>query len=362
MLEVRDKHKMLKQEKQWITTWSYAQRGVGSDTPKARERMMTYQVKSQHHGDKIRLTLANAYTDKTQKISYLAIATEQDKTFEIVSVAGKPVINLLPNEIQQTDDINKTVRRGDILYIKIVYDTQITQGCTLLAGIDVHIDTKAATIVAFGDSITEQSYFVTPLAQAVYERLGDNFSLVNAGISGNRLLKGFSTVPVTWQYFGLSGVERFERDVFAVNSNVKAVIIALGVNDLHQPGTDPLIPVDEIPTFDEMVAGYERLFYLAHQHHCKVYVATITPFIGFTVDVKNAEKESLRNRLNDWLLKHAKVTGVYDFNGVLASKHDPTRLSSQYDSGDMLHPSEYGGLAMSQIIDVKMLGDSLLVD
>ena len=345
---------MTKQDKRWLTSWSYAQRGVGLDMPQLNGQLITYQVIMKHNGDQLKLTLTNSYSDKTQQIKSISIASDSEKKFESLTVAGKTAFELMPNDIKQTDTIDKNVVRHETLYIQICLETSITEGYNLLVGVDSHVGTDAATIVGFGDSITEQGFWINPLKQGVYKILGESYSVVNAGISGNRLLRAFADTPVSGQYFGQSGVTRFERDVFKVNTNVKAVIIALGVNDLHQPGTDPLIPIDELPTFEEMVAGYERLFHLAHQYHCKIYVATISPFIGYTIDVKNIKKETLRMRLNHWLLHQAKVDGVYDFNDVLVSDSDPTLLAIQYDSGDKLHPSEKGGKAMSQIIDVTI--------
>lgn len=344
---------MTKQDKRWLTSWSYAQRGVGSDIPQLNGQLVTYQVIMKHSGDQLKLTLANSYSDKTQQIKSISIASDSKKKFESLTVAGKTAFELMPNDIKQTDIIDKNVVRHETLYIQICLESSITEGNNLLVGVDSHVGTDAATIVGFGDSITEQGFWITPLKQAVYKILGEGYSVVNAGISGNRLLKDFANTPVTGQYFGQSGVTRFERDVFMVNTNVKAVIIAIGVNDLHQPGTESLIPIDELPTFEEMVSGYEQLFHLAEQYYCKVYVATISPFIGYTIDVKNIEKETLRKRLNQWLLHDAKVDGVYDFNDVLVSDSDPTQLAIQYDSGDKLHPNEKGGAAMSQIIEVK---------
>ena len=345
--------KMTKQDKQWLTSWSCSQRGVGSDAPKLSGQLITYQIKLQHNSDKLKLTLANGYSDQPQHIKYIAIASEFETEFELLTVEGETAFFLMPNDIKKTDIIDKTVARKETLYIQMCYETVITEGYNLLVAVDSYVSRDATTVVGFGDSITEQGYWITPLKQAVYETLGEGYSVVNAGISGNRLLRGFSTLPVSGQYFGISGVARFERDVFKVTTNVHVVIIALGVNDLHQPGTDSLIPIDELPTFEELVVGYEQLFHIANQYNCRVYVATIGSFIGYTVDVKNTEKEILRKRINHWLLHHAKVDGVYDFSDVLVSDSDPTRLDSRYDSGDKLHPSEKGGAAMSQIIEVK---------
>ncbi|MBO6359929.1 hypothetical protein EY693_03775 [Enterococcus casseliflavus] len=221
-----------------------------------------------------------------------------------------------------------------------------------IEGVDVLTKKSGGTIVAFGDSITEQNHWVAPLQKEVIEKLGEDYSVVNAGISGNRLLKDIANLPRRTQYFGLAGIERFEHDVFDINEQVCSVIVSLGVNDLHQPGTEEQFPIEELPTFEEMVSGYEQLIKQTKKHESKIFLATITPFIGYTKDIKNEEKEELRQKVNAWIRKNAEVDGIYDFDQVLTDPEDPTKLNSSHDSGDKLHPSEAGGAQMAKTIDV----------
>ncbi|WP_337248048.1 GDSL-type esterase/lipase family protein, partial [Candidatus Enterococcus willemsii] len=100
------------------------------------------------------------------------------------------------------------------------------------------------------------------------------------------------------------------------------------------------------------VSGYEKLIEQAKKHESKIFLATISPFIGYTKDIKNEEKEELRQKVNAWIRKNTEVDGIYDFDQVLADPKDPTKLNSSYDSGDKLHPSEAGGAQMAKTIDV----------
>ena len=53
--------------------------------------------------------------------------------------------------------------------------------------------------------------------------------------------------------------------------------------------------------FEEMVAGFEKLIEIAHQHGSRIILATVSPFIGYAKDVKNEKKEKLRQDINTWI-------------------------------------------------------------
>jgi lysophospholipase L1-like esterase len=96
-------------------------------------------------------------------------------------------------------------------------------------------------VVAFGDSVTDgfgstlddDQIFPNNLNRRLREALeSSNVAVVNAGISGNRLLftgTGASTV------FGLSGLKRFDRDALA-QPGVTYIVLLEGLNDIAFPG------------------------------------------------------------------------------------------------------------------------------
>src|SRR4029453_13020771 len=94
-------------------------------------------------------------------------------------------------------------------------------------------------VVAFGDSLTEGGGFVSrPWPAVLTDRLqhrsgGGRVDVVNAGISGNRLLR---------DDFRLSGGRRFRRDALD-RAGVRWVIVLEGINDLGYAGSaDPGAP------------------------------------------------------------------------------------------------------------------------
>ena len=400
--------KFSKVRENWVTTWSQAQKGIGFFPVNDNDHTVAYEIPIQNPGDRVALTLGNYYSEVSLALASVTVSLDKDSGFKPVTVNGSEVFVVAARGLVKTDSIDLLVTPGTVIYVRIYYPDQpqvnrAISGNTLatrtersikgkftktdsmqqddcyidvitddayamsfadgyesekqrftltLQGVDVHTKTAGGTIVAFGDSITEQGHWVRPTQEKVVEKLGAGYSLVNAGISGNRLLRGFTNLPRRTQFFGLAGIERFVHDVFEVNEHVISVVIALGVNDLHQPGTEAQFSIDELPTFDELVAGYQHLINVSREHGSRVFLATLSPFIGYTVAVKNEEKEAIRKQINEWIRNNRDVAGIYDFDALLSDPTDCTTANPLYDSGDKLHPSPEGGLAMSRLIDV----------
>lgn len=107
--------------------------------------------------------------------------------------------------------------------------------------IEVNTKEDVKTIVTFGDSITHDSKWAAPLAQNLYSKYPAKVSLINYGISGNRLL--FDSEPN--YFFGDAGIKRFEKDVFENNNKVDLVIVLEGTNDIVHPLTGTAPPLSE---------------------------------------------------------------------------------------------------------------------
>ena len=58
---------------------------------------------------------------------------------------------------------------------------------------------------------------------------------------------------------------------------------------------------------------------------------------------------------NQWIRTSGAFDGVVDADMVLRAPSQPTRLLPAYDSGDHLHPSAAGGVAVDNSIDLKLL-------
>jgi len=103
-----------------------------------------------------------------------------------------------------------------------------------LNAIDVSSQTQRRVVVAFGDSITdgfnstldENHRYPNYLSQLLTRAAApEPMSVVNAGISGNRVLN---------DVVGPSGVSRFEHDALEP-TGVRDVVLLLGINDIGIP-------------------------------------------------------------------------------------------------------------------------------
>lgn len=212
-----------------------------------------------------------------------------------------------------------------------------------LTGVDVAGTSTRSAVAAFGDSITD-GVSSTPNADNRYpdqlaERLAASrrrLSVVNAGLSGNRLLEDSDCC-------GDSALNRFHRDVLA-QPGVRTVIVSQGLNDL---GFNPEV------TTAQLIAGHRRLIQAAHQQGVRIVGGTITPMKGSMLD--SAHGELVRRQVNRWIRSSGEYDAVVDFATVLADPADPAALNPGYDAGDALHPNDAGLAAMAAAIDLAAL-------
>lgn len=205
------------------------------------------------------------------------------------------------------------------------------------------------TLVTFGDSLTDGGGVVPPWPDVLSRRLlaeRPQIQVVNAGISGNRLLRGG---------MGPSGLDRFEHDVLA-RPGVRWVTVLEGTNDLGfagsvEPGTRP-------PTAEELIGAYRRLVERAHAAGVKVQGGTLPPFEGTTTaGYFTPEKETVRVAVNEWIRSSGTFDAVIDFDRALRDPDHPARLRPAYDGGDHLHPNVAGHRAMAEAVDPGLFAD-----
>ncbi len=226
-----------------------------------------------------------------------------------------------------------------------------------VSAIEVEADTSARTVVAIGDSITDGNMATvdahTRWPDVLAQRLaGRDVAVVNAGISGGRLLHGL---------MGESALARFDRDVLSQPA-IASVIVLLGINDISWPGT-PFDPDARVASASELIAGYRQLIAHAHARGVRIVGGTLTPFEGALQDTPMREyfsddKERVRQAVNAWIRDGGEFDVVIDFDAITRDPAQPRRFLPDYDSGDHLHPGDAGYRAMAQSIDLDaLLGD-----
>lgn len=220
-----------------------------------------------------------------------------------------------------------------------------------LKGIAVKSDAEGASVVAFGDSITDGAHSSRDgnarWPDVLAERLsGDRktakIGVINEGIGGNRVLHDGT---------GPSALARFDRDVIA-QPGVKYVIVMESINDIgHAADPDPAHRYD-IVTADDLIFGLTQLAERAHMHGIKVIGATLTPYVG--AKYQSAEGEKMRQAVNQWIRTTKDLDGVVDFDKVTTDPAHAGVFLPADDSGDHLHPGDAGYKAMGDAIDLKL--------
>ena len=224
-----------------------------------------------------------------------------------------------------------------------------------LAGIDVLADDEVKAVVTFGDSITDgfnstvdaNRRWPDRLAERLLERgHKQNRTVVNEGISGNRLLHNV---------IGPDALSRFDRDVIS-QAHVEFVTVLLGINDVGFPAIAvPNAPppfASQSVTSDQMLQAYRQLIARAHAKGIKIIGATLTPFEG--AGYATAEGEAKREAANNFIRSSGEFDAVIDFDRVTRDPTHPARLAPQFDSGDHLHPNDLGYKAMADSIDLAI--------
>lgn len=237
---------------------------------------------------------------------------------------------------------------GDQAQASSLTDAQTIRSYFWLSGVDVRAsDPKAGAIVAFGDSITD-GYATTPGAHAAWPDLlaqqlqsdarTARWSVVNAGISGNRVLRAGA---------GDAAVARFDADVLG-RTGVKWVILLEGINDINM-SIMPIMPDSEKVSAEQIIDGMSQLIDRAHARGVRIAGGTILPTKGLWFH--NTEGERMRQRINDWIRTSGRFDAVIDFDRAVRDPKDPQRLRDQFNPGDHVHPNDAGNQAMAQAIN-----------
>jgi lysophospholipase L1-like esterase len=216
----------------------------------------------------------------------------------------------------------------------------------MIARVEVMAPSATAAVVTFGDSITDGARSTTDtnsrwpdqLARRLAARKGPGVAVLNAGISGNRVLGDGA---------GVSALARFDRDVL-MQTGVTHVVVMEGINDIGIARNNPS------PSAEDLIAGHKQLIERAHARGLKIYGATLTPFEG--APYYTPEGEAKRQALNKWIRSSGAYDGVIDFDMVTRDPAAPTKFLPAYDSGDHLHPGDAGYKAMGDAVDLALFG------
>ena len=145
---------------------------------------------------------------------------------------------------------------------------------------------------------------------------------------------------------GPTGVSRFGRDILNQHG-VRWAIVFEGVNDIGGVSSATSATV----TASNLIAAYKQMIAKAHMKNIRIYGGTILPFNGNSY--YNQYSELCRNTVNQWIRTEGNYDGFIDFDKVMRSPQDTTRLVSTYQN-DGLHPDAAGYKTMGESIDLNL--------
>lgn len=338
-------------------------------------------------GNRVRVVLSNVFGTAPLEIGAAAIAPREQgaavraAAVEPLSFSGRKSASILPGAILVSDPVEMSVVPLADLAVDLYIPGDLGIGSSpvtthngasqtsyvsasgnhvgsaslpveretgawfLLARIEVAVAPATRVVVAFGDSITDgarstantNARWSDTLARRLAERRrGPRVAVLNAGISGNRVLGDGA---------GLSALARFDKDVL-VQTGVTHVIVMEGINDIGIARANPT------PSADDLIAAHRQLIARAHARGLKIYGATLTPYEGAVY--YTPEGEAKRQALNDWIRTSGEYDGVIDFDAVTRDPTAPSRFAAFADSGDHLHPGDAGYKAMGEAVDLAL--------
>ena len=215
----------------------------------------------------------------------------------------------------------------------------------LLTEIDTYSRNIKKVVVAFGDSITQgQTSKVGGYPYFLQDRFNQSsqvgsVSVVNAGISGNRILRDFT---------GPSALSRFGRDDLGV-TGVTDTIVFMGINDIQNDAVFP----DQKANADQIISGLVTMVNQAKQAGVKITLGTILPWGGSVY--YSSDREAVRKAVNAWIRSNKLADAVVDFDLALRNPQSALVLDPAYDSGDHVHPNDAGYQKMATTLDLNAI-------
>lgn len=220
-----------------------------------------------------------------------------------------------------------------------------------LNGLDVWNDNDKGTIAVLGDSITDgfkstinadhrwTDYLAARLIKE--SKKGKAPGVVNLGMAGNRT--GLDGTDQGFPELGYNTSARFESDVLS-QPGVKTLILEIGINDVWLSKDNS----------DNIIARIQQLGAKAHSAGLKVYICTLMPWNAFQQkpDVINytPELDTVRLTINSYIRTQVDFDGVIDMDAAMRNPADPTKLRTEWDSGDHIHPNDIGNSMMANAV------------
>lgn len=239
---------------------------------------------------------------------------------------------------------------NNTLDIKLAYN--FIKFIPAIESLDVLTDSTGYSVVVAGDS-TVANEFPNYLGQAIVRQDNiENIGVVGKGIVGNSLT--INDLGLGKQIYADSLRDRLKRDVLS-QSGVEYVILKIGANDIIFPVSNDIrtqYPDMPMPTSEDIIAAFQRIFRDCHEAGVKVIVASITQwkgnnrdYFGEGVPQYSRTEEEFRNdwkiaqEVNEWLANTTEHDGFVDLTEASANPLDKDAMLTEYTT-DGMNPSD----------------------
>lgn len=369
-------------ERRWLATWGAA--------PHTRPVPLTVQdstlrqeIRTSIGGERVRLRLSNRFSSEPLRIDAATIAVAAggdggiDATkIEAIEFDGKRNVEIAPGVDILSDPVALAPASLETLSVSLYFAEEAVLAAThgtalrpsffvpgdqstaadlteitrrnawyILVGVEVETAARPEVMVAIGDSITDGAG-AREVGGSWPERLavllGGTASVVNAGISGNRILRSGNVIQ------GPSALSRFDDDVLA-HAGVTTLIVLQGINDIQAPAVPPIFgdnPPSPRLTSADVIAGLSELADRGRAAGLRVVGGTILPFRFLFVLIDDGDM--VRGEVNEWIRSSGVFDAVIDFEAAVLDPEIPSAMLPEYDSGDFLHPNDAGYQAMAE--------------
>jgi lysophospholipase L1-like esterase len=347
---------------------------------------LRYRLRIAIGGEELRLTIANTYPRAMLRFAAMSVGVAEQGldadpvTLRKVEFGGEPGMAIPAGARAISDPVDLRVRDGEDLIVSVyvpdgisvvaypatpqaplaaiaaganqmmsghLADGELIDSRTILSEVDVLTRDCKGVVVALGDSITDGNVYdgVRGWPGVLAARLApQGFSVVNAGIGGNRVLSPQGPVQRAM-------LARLDADVLAT-PGITAIILLEGINDIG--GSATLEPYGEVPavTAGELIGAYRQVITQAHLRHLRIIGATLLPFAG--AFYYSPAKDAIRRAVNQWIRTSGAFDGVIDFAAAVRDPAAPERIRADL-TVDHLHPNGAGYRLMGEAIDLRLL-------
>ena len=383
----------------WNELWGYQQQDYRSWPSKIDGQEQTIRIRLNHQGNKLRVVFGNLYGIENILFDQVTLQLLDDR-LQVKSDLRKVTINKKEQVTihvgcaeSVSDPVEQPFDCGDILEIKTLTKNAVTltNGLVSYARLQqevinetiekkskVFLDQKEQfrmvqenqrmfyiygivgiqgdgignVLAAFGDSLTQQGFWIDHVKQRLLTEKINNTSIINKGIGGGRMLQDTDPTADSFQRHGRAGVKRYLNDVFHIKG-LSGVIISYGINDVL--GANQTTDIDKL--YKEIIEAY--MFYAeeARLRQVPIFITTLMPMgnSGYYSQLT----ESLRQKVNTWIRSTQLYEGVLDFDSFVRNEKQPLYLEESFDCGDGLHLSSEGGNAIAEklpLTELPLLG------